>query len=85
MLVIARAAVPPFDSVTVCPALVDPTCWRVKVSVDGLSEACGVVAGCVELESEPEQPPTTRQQARITRPPASMTWSQRRIYRDLKG
>jgi hypothetical protein len=59
--VIARAAVPAFERVTVWLVLRAPTFWLVNVSVAGLSEAWGVV---VEVVSGTEQPPRIRQQAR---------------------
>jgi hypothetical protein len=61
--VIVSAAVPLFDSVTVCLLLATPTFWLVKISVAGLREACGEVVETVPV-LELEHPPRSRQQAR---------------------
>src|SRR5206468_10420164 len=47
MLLMARVAVPVFDSVTVCAALVVPTVWLAKVSEVG--ERLAVVVGAAPV------------------------------------
>src|SRR5437899_400098 len=51
MLLMARVAVPVFDSVTVCAALVVPTVWLAKVSEVG--ERLAVVVGAVPVPVRP--------------------------------
>jgi len=51
MLLMARVAVPVFDSVTVCAALVVPTVWLAKVSEVG--ERLAVVVGAAPVPVRP--------------------------------
>src|SRR5207302_5919919 len=51
MLLMARVAVPVFDSVTVCAALVVPTVWLAKVSEAG--ERLAVVVGAAPVPVRP--------------------------------
>src|SRR5438093_712554 len=51
MLLMARAAVPVFDSVTVCAALVVPKVWLAKVSEVG--ERLAVVVGAAPVPVRP--------------------------------
>jgi hypothetical protein len=82
--VIVSAAVPLFDSVTVCLLLATPTFWLVKISVAGLREACGEVVETVPV-LELEHPPRSRQQTRAAswqREPKDMSFTPLQIRID---